>query len=381
MFIPISTIYAGKNYSTINFLLFFMEFIILISTIKILEKKKENKEKNKKLYDENKKHKYNKFIKITTIIIYYGFIINTIFVLFACFYFNGIPTFTALNIEEVYEVRETFYLPTLMNYFYDFEIKFILTFLIVLFIHKKKYVNLILSIIALLLMYLYKGDKMTLLSMFLVIGVYIIFRLFEKYKKLDKINHYIAPSLSIIIIFSMLTYNIYNMFYSVLVRRFLISPANLKFWYMDFFAKNPKIGIVGTLLNKIFNFWNPYSEMPYQNLIAGIYAGNFETYANTGFMSEGFVRFGYIGLVVLPIILGIIIYFINNKAFQDGQLCFIAAISIFPLMNLNDGYLLSSLMFGAILLLIIVILFFNTDYVCQNKKMIGIFKKNRNTAK
>lgn len=377
MFIPISTIYAGKNFSTINFLLFFMEFVIIIFTIKILEYMEEKKKKNRILNDDEK-NKGNKFIKITTKVIYYGFIINTIFVLFACFYYNGMPSLTALNVKEVYEVRETFYLPKLINYLYNFEIKFILTFLIVLFMHKKNYFKLILTIIALMLMYLFKGDKMTLLSMFLVIVVYFIFRLFERHKKIDKIDNYIAPALGIMTVFSMLTYKIYNMFYSILVRRFLISPANLKFWHMDFFAHNPKIGIVGTLLNVIFKFSNPYSEVPYQNLVSGIYTGNYESYANTGFLSEGFARFGYIGLIILPIILGVIIYFVNNKGLKKGEICFTAAISIYPFMNLNDTHLLSSLMFGAILLLVIVVLFFDTNYVCENKKNIRLFNKSRN---
>ena len=377
MFIPISTIYAGKNFSTINFLLFFMEFIIIIFTIKILEYMEEKKKKNRIVNDDGKT-KDNKFIKITTKVIYYGFIINTIFVLLACFYYNGLPSLTALNLEEVYEVRESFYLPKLINYLYNFEITFILTFLIVLYIHKRSYIKLTLSIIALLVTYLYKGDKMTLLSLFLVVGVYFIFRLFEKHKKLDKLDNYIAPALAIMIVFSILTYKIYNMFYAVLVTRLLITPANLKFWHMNFFAHNPKIGIVGTLLNAIIKFPDPYAEIPYQNLISGLYTGNYETYANTGFLSEGFARFGYIGLIILPIILGLIIYFINNKGLKKGELCFIAGISIYPLMNLNDGYLLGSLMFGAILLLVIVVLFFDTNYVCENKKNIRLFNKSRN---
>lgn len=357
MFIPITTMYAGKNYLTTNYLLILIEFLIIILTIIILEELFKKNKKNH-IRVENKK-----FLMVTSNIIYYAFLINTIIVIFACFYYNGLPSLEAINISNVYEVREQFYLPKILNYLYNFEVKFILTFLIILYLHKKKYIQLSLMILALLILYLYKGDKITLLSLPLAIGVYYIFKLYSKYK----VDKFIPCIFTVIVTISSIMYNIVRMIFSVFVRRLLIVPANLKFIYLDFFSKNPKIGIVGTIFNAIVKMQDPYANMPYQNLMAGIYIGSYEMYSNTGFLAEGYARFGYIGIIIIPIIFGIILSIINNSANKNG-ISFMMAIAALPFLNLNDSFLLPSLTFGGILLLIIVSIFFDANYVCQNDK-------------
>lgn len=367
MFIPISTMYGGKDYSTLSFLLLFAEFVIIVLTIALIEKLviiiKEKR--NKKNITKKKDYK-----KIFSKVIYYVFVANTIIVVFACIYYNGMPTLEALNFRNVYDVRSEFYLPNILNYLYTFEIKFILTFFIVLFLHKKNYIKLTISILTLLLLYIFKGDKITLLSLPLAIGAYYLFKLYKKYK----IDNYIAPLFAVAIIVSVLGYNISNMIFAVFVTRLLIIPANLKFIYFDFFSNNPKIGIVGTIFNFIAKTQNPYDIMPYQNLIAGIYLDRYEMYSNTGFLAEGYARFGYIGLIIIPIIFGIVLYIISYGSKVNG-ISFMGGIAIFPLMNLNDTFLIPSLTFGGILLLIIVALFFDVNSF--NIEKIKFRKKNK----
>ena len=368
MFIPITTMYAGKNYQTTSYLLLTLEFIIIILTIIIMEKVfKENKNINLKT---NRK----KVFEIITKIIYYGFLANTIIVLFACFFYNGLPSLDALNFRNVYEVREEFYLPKILNYLYNFEIKFILIFLIILYLHKKNYIKFVLMIITLLLLYIYKGDKITLLSLPLAIFVYYIFKLSNKYS----IDKFIPSAFALLVVISIITYNIFSMFFLVAIRRLMIVPANLKFLYLDFFSQNPKLGIFGTIFNAILKIPSEYDYITYPNLISSAYFGDYQVYSNTGFLAEGYARFGYVGIIIIPVILGFVISILNRNSGRFG-IYFMMAISALPLMNLNDGFLLPSLTFGGILLLIIVSIFFDINYVGKNNKKDKVKQINSDT--
>ena len=127
MFVPISTLYMAKNYDTKWYLLIILEILIVIYATRLLKLFANVNfiKKTKNLFD----NKLN--FKMITKIIYIAFIANTFLVLILCLYYNGIPTLEAFNFREVYEIRDQFYLPKLINYLYTFELKFILPFLII----------------------------------------------------------------------------------------------------------------------------------------------------------------------------------------------------------------------------------------------------------
>lgn len=357
MFIPISTVYCGKNYSTLSYLLFFLEFVVVIFFVNLAEYingriKKEN------TGGKDKKIKVDRFLKFTTNAIYYSFVLVTLIVIIACVCYNGFPTLKAFDLKKVYEVREDFYLPKFFNYLYTFVTKFILNFLTILFLYKKKYVRFGLAVLATLFIYACKGDKIVLFSIFIVLIIYFAFKLYGKFR-MDKL---IAPALSIVTLFSVLIYNLQRMPYSVFVNRLLILPSMLKFMYIDFFSNNAKLGIVGTIFNAFLKVNSPYADTSYPNIIGEKYFNSPSMYANTGFLAEGFARMGYIGMIIMPILLGIVIYFVGKSSNKTG-LAFTMAISSIPLLNLNDGFLLPSLTFGGILLLIVSSIFFDEKYL------------------
>ena len=265
MFIPISTVYMGRNFSTFWYVILFLEIALIVFTIKLIRYLIKSKIFKKCI----KKVKFNINYEFTTKLIYYIFIINTLVVLFLCVYYNGWPTLEALNFRHVYQVREQFYLPKFGNYLYTFEITFILQFLLILYLHKKKYIKLSMVIFVSIFLYLIKGEKVVLLSIILVICSYKIFQYGKKYMER------IIPVVMSIILPLTLMFGHSNMMTAVIITRLLIIPANLKFLYFDFFSNNPKIGIVGTVLNAFLKLPNPYDQMPYQNLIAGIYLNDY----------------------------------------------------------------------------------------------------------
>ena len=361
MIVPISTIFVGKDYNLLWYLMIIIEFIVILLSNVLFTNYIRGKRWDKyKLID-----KISIFLNKENLskAIYYIFVINTFLILILCIYYNGLPSLIALNLKKVYYVRDAFYLPKYIGYLYNFQVKFISLFLMALYLDKKCYRRFILITLIQLFFFLIKGDKVTLLSIPLTIGVYYLFNNKRFNSDLIMLKSFVCVSvLSIITKFLN-----FRVFIAIFTTRLLFTPANLKFIYFDFFSKNPNIGIVGTFLNFILKIPNPYAAMPYQNVIAHEYFSNPNVYYNTGVLAEGFARFSYVGVILIPLILGILIAIISSKSKRNGM-AFSYAISIFPLFLLNDVFMLHSLLFGELLLLLIVVFGFKKDYLKLNVK-------------
>ena len=271
-------------------------------------------------------------------------------------------------------MREQFYLPKYFSYLFTFETQFILIFLMILYLDKKKYVYVAITILLQFLFFLWKGDKITLLSIPLSIAVYYLFK-----HNNENTTKYMQLFWSIAMVGSVLTYNISSMVYGLFVMRLCVIPANLKFIYFNFFGNNPKLGMVGTGINAILKQDSPYT-MNYQNQISQIYFNNQEMYSNTGFLAEGVARFGTLGIFIIPILLGILLYIFSTKIEENNE-AFLMGISILPFMSLNDKFLLSSLTFGSLLCLFVVIFLFDKESIMIKPDNINsiknIFRKNK----
>ena len=285
-------------------------------------------------------------------------------------FYNKLPTLKALNFKDVYEVRENFYLPKILLYLYNFDVKFIIPFFIILCLTRKKYLKLILPIIILVLFFLWKGDKIVLFSIPLTIGTFYLFKLIKN----KKVDRSIIGIILLVLIFTIIL-GFFRSFtaYSLVIRRNMLVPANLKFVHIDFFQNNPKIGIIGTIFNAVLKIDSPYQESDFTKLIGKEYFNSPNTHANTGFLSEGFARCGYIGVIINPIILGLVLCVIHYGV-KKNNLSFIAGISILPIYSLNDGYLIPSLTFGSIGLLIIICIFFSLEELDKGSEKLDEYK-------
>ena len=352
MFIPISVIYIVRNESTLAYVCFSAEILLIIELVKLLPKivSKIKLDKIRKIY-------YKLDFKLISKIICILFWINTIFVLIMCFKYNGQFGFSALDLSKVYEVREKFQLPKYILYLYSFETKFILIFLTGMYLTRKKYKMAALTTLLQMVFYLFKADKIVLFGAFLVILLYFVFQIWDIKKFIPKLVWVLAFLFTLFIILALVNKDI---FLGLIVRRMLLVPANLKFCYYQFFSNNPKIGIVGTVLNSVFKSFNHYSDIPYENLISEIYFGKPEMFSNTGFLIEGYARWGYIGFIIIPIIFAIVMHVLNFGA-KNNTIIFMCIISTIPILNLNDGYLINSVTFGALLFLCFISLFFRIN--------------------
>lgn len=342
MLVPISVLYGCKNEKSLSYLMIVASFVIFIFTAKLLIDKFGSK-KNYLLYN---------YELILSNVLYYIFIAITFILIVACFYYNGLPNLKVLDLRNVYEVRDQFYLPKYFYYMYEFENGFIIYFLIVTSLFRKNYKNVFMFITFQVLLFLWKGDKS---AIFGVIAV-VLLTMFLKQIDLELIINKIF--LSITAISYLLFYAFTSLPFLLFIRRMLIVPANLKYLYIEFFTTHEKIGIVGTVLNAFIKLPDPYNGMPYQNLISELYFNKKEMWSNTGFLIEGFAREGFLGVMVIACLMGFVLYIMKIGTDRLGK-GFVLSISLIPFITLNDGYLFSSFIFGSIGLLCLVCYFFD----------------------
>lgn len=176
---------------------------------------------------------------------------------------------------------------------------------------------------------------------------------------------YMAIGLIGIILLGMLSYWLVNDMWisSLFTRRTLLVPAQLSFFYYDFFSQNPY-----TLLSqhRIFrNFLSyPYHLNP-PYLIGEVYFDKPEMSANNGIYADAYMNFGFIGFVLWSIFLTIILRLVDGFSKNKDIKITVAAIAIPALFLTNSALLTCLLTHGLFLSLIILYL------LPKNKKIIN----------
>lgn len=155
--------------------------------------------------------------------------------------------------------------------------------------------------------------------------------------------------------------------------------------YFDYFSNHPLVGLGGMIPRWLIHIPNYYENISYPMEIGKMYFNEPDMYCNTGFLAEEFMRFGYIGIILILVLFAMILLQID--VFQK-RVGFRMAIGFFihPIYSLVDAHLIDSFILGPWMALEIILLFYTqTDWkdyelLLQKSKRIikrtmGIFKK------
>ncbi len=99
---------------------------------------------------------------------------------------------------------------------------------------------------------------------------------------------------------------------SLFIRRFLIVPGALVAAYVAVFSDRPRTNFADSLL--------PFMSNPYDgsldptHLVGQLFVGNIETAANVSLFGHGFLSFGYIGMYIEGVALGLILWLVDDAA-------------------------------------------------------------------
>lgn len=342
--VPITLWYALVNQSALYYLCLVSSFSITAMMLRYLPAMLENRFKinsaSRKIFSINK---VMIIISISLMTILLLGIIAT----------NGAPTITALNLKNAYEIRgENYFIQNkYLGYIYNYTMSIFVPLILAWSLDKKKYILSFLISIYIFIFFMYSGNKQTLFSIFLIIGTYFIINM-------KKINTYFFESYTAVVIISVMlsAWRGMDLFFSIFIRRMLILPAELKFLYYDFFSKNPKIGMTGIYPGNILGN-SPY-DGKVGNAIASTYLDSTDMNANTGFMAEGYERFGYMGILIAFLLFALMLFAFDILS-KNTNYIFATTFGIYPMFILNDLPIISSILMGPMLILLIICLFYS----------------------
>ena len=266
---------------------------------------------------------------------------------------NGI-SLGALNFDNTYDIRETIRFPLGMGYLVPWQSKVINPFLIALGFKQKKKSLLGLGIGLQLLLFFITAQKAMLFIPVAILGVMWFMEHFDFLPSAALIAPlYAAGNLAVYVY----TGNIYIP--SLFIRRLLFLPAQLKFFWYEFFTFNPKLYYSQGTIGRILNIPNPYPTDA-AKVIGDTFFNKPDMHANAGYVADAYANGGLIGLVAIAVVFALILVLINSLSQSLGQ-DFIIGMAMFHIISLNDGGLVTGLVTGGLLFLLLILYLYSSE--------------------
>ena len=196
------------------------------------------------------------------------------------------------------------------------------------------------------------------------------------YKELFIVASFCFALLVLLSSFSPIFQNGFEEIYSLLGRRTMMVSAVNKFKYYDFFSDNPKMGLAGIFPRWLIPISNPYEGETIGKIIADIYYNKPEMNSNTGFLAEGYMRFGYIGIFVGLGIYAAILRLLDRMQIRAGY-GLTVSIFIYPVFTLTDAHLMDSLILGPWMILLIIAILYRTSDIKKYSISANKIKNDR----
>lgn len=203
--------------------------------------------------------------------------------------------------REIYEKRLS---NGVFGYLNNWASYIFLMYVFYYFINNKNKLGILMAILLTIGFYFFTGKKSNLEIIFIVAFIELLY--FFK-RRIYTIN------LLFLIVFILVLILNNIVITSLIIRRLLFIPAFLNLKYYDFFSVNQKIIWSNSILKNFFVY--SYNKLP--SFMIGEYIGMPKANASTGFLANGYMNCGYIGifiyLFILVIYLNLITYLSRNN--------------------------------------------------------------------
>jgi len=251
-----------------------------------------------------------------------------------------------LNLLKVYEFRSVAAqnLPGIYGYFSPMVSKVLLPFVLLLAVYRRKWLVAGLALAGSVMMFALTNHKGPLFYPFLILGIYFVMR------SRRQVQFLFAGYIFVIFVSlagSFISYS--NIVGSLFLRRVYFVPAKLNFNYYDFFSTHPHVMLAGSKLT--FGLIQSPYDLNTAHLIGYHYNNNVLTAANTGWIGTGYMHFGFAGMLIYALIVGLLLGMIDTLAKKrefsiSGAICYIPFHALFlgadlPTAMLTHGLLLA----------------------------------------
>lgn len=211
------------------------------------------------------------------------------------------------------------------------------------------------------------SHKSVLFYPVLILAVYFFVRKKEAFK-------YITWGLIGVIIFSSCIYLIFDNIWlaSLFVRRVFFVPAQLNFAYYELFSDIGHVYLSNSIFSSFVNY--PF-EYNYTNMVSLYLLGHPNANCNNGFLATGYMHFGYLGMWIFSIIIGLLLWIADSLVgkrmpkWLGISIITIPFFSLFTSADLGTSLLTHGILMGFLILLIIGK---NPDLLLNNSKAGGL---------
>lgn len=255
-------------------------------------------------------------------------------------------SFKYLALDDVYGVRSDFGTASagsiIVGYLLPVQINAVNPMFIIKGILSKRVVPLSVGCLGQFVAYATGGQKSTLFSLFAILGIVLLFRIYNlRVVRGSAILLGITAISTLALLADRLNGGI--LWTSLISRRVMIVPGALTAAYVEVFHNSPRQNFAEV----IPLFPNPYTDIRPVNIVGAQFVGDPTTAANVNLFGHGYLQMGYLGMFIEGAVLAILLILANSAtrdlplvvscvAFFGGTLALVSA-SVFT-TTLTNGF-------------------------------------------
>lgn len=251
------------------------------------------------------------------------------------------------DIYDAYDLRaqaREYHFPTIILYGFSWS-RAINNCMIAYCLCKKRYPTAILFLVAQILSFSIDGLKSTLFLPVVIFGIYILYIK----RPQARFFNYVLGIISALCVVGILENKLFHTanIAVVFIRRVFFTPVVLNSYYLDFFQKNTPV-----YYRTLVGIKSPYTDLG--KTIGGLYANRPEMNCNNGLLGDAMINFGWIGILIFPIMLVFLFWLIDKCAYGIDKLILVP-IAYYFATTLSNSVVTTA--FGTHGLLVLMVIF------------------------
>ena len=269
-----------------------------------------------------------------------------------------------LSILNVYDLRTealNYNLPTLVRYLFGWTRIINSICLCISLIRRKKIMSLV-YFFNQVLSFGIDGMKSSMFILVLDILIYIMYRM-HMYRNEFSLLAFGFNAASVGALLEMVVLHskwlIFLLFY-----RMEFLPVRISYHFYDFFTTHEP-DYFRTSFLRLFGAKSPYNSINY--MISGVYSGDYTSQANNGLISDAITNMGYVGIIVMPVILVLFFRFFDQCS-QGINKYLVLALGLYCAMTMSNMFFFPSLLTGGWLVALVIVTFIDREQTYYIRK-------------
>ena len=145
----------------------------------------------------------------------------------------------------------------------------------------------------------------------------------------------------------------HNVVTHYLIRRVLMEPSIINYFYYDFFKVHKPDFFQESILRRI-GFVSEYSDLGIFRTIGKLYYHNNNNSVNNGLFSDAFANLGYAGLIIMPILIVIIIKIFQAVSYELPLYISLSCVFMIVFTIVSNSFFTFFITHGFVFLMIIL---------------------------